>query len=144
MKHFIIILLYCCFTMVSAQTAKHEHHQEEPIQLNNGKKWKVHKNMIQYIRDMEKETFDFEKRTKSFETINVAEYQVLGNILNARIQLLTSNCTMTGQAHDELHKWLLPYIHSVEELTAAKTASEAQNIFNQMKTSWKTFNTYFQ
>ena len=33
---------------------------------------------------------------------------------------------MKGKAHDELHKWLLPYIDLVKELSEAKDETEAE------------------
>lgn len=142
------ILLSCwilgaTLTYAFGQHGTHNHNHETQIQLNNGKKWKIPKNMMQHIRDMEKEVLDFDKRTKSHDTVNHAEYQVLGNILNTKIQLLTANCTMSGQAHDELHKWLVPYIHLVENLLKTKTTEGAKPIFSDIKHSFEVFNQFF-
>ena len=42
--------------------------------------------------------------------------------LQKNINLLTSNCTMSGEAHDELHKWLIPYMELVNKLSEAEIA----------------------
>lgn len=68
----------------------------------------------------------------------------LAEKLQSNIELLTSNCTMEGQAHDELHKWLLPYIDMVNELSAAKDDTEASKQFVNIQISFTTFNQYFQ
>ena len=47
---------------------------------------------------------------------------------------------MKVQAHDELHKWLVPYMELVDNLE--KEASEAQ--FKAIQNSYTTFNQYFQ
>ena len=47
---------------------------------------------------------------------------------------------MKGQAHDELHKWLLPYIDLVEAFSTDKSADN----FTAIQNSFSTFNTYFQ
>ena len=51
---------------------------------------------------------------------------------------------MTGQAHDELHKWLLPYIDLVAELSDAKAETEAAKQFENIQNSFITFNQYFK
>lgn len=51
---------------------------------------------------------------------------------------------MKGKAHDELHKWLLPYIELVDALTASKNADESVKYVSQIQTSFNTFNQYFK
>ena len=80
----------------------------------------------------------------SFAKVEQKDYKVLSEKLQASIDLLTSNCTMTGQAHDELHKWLLPYMDLVEELSEAINEAEALQQFENIQTSFTTFNQYFQ
>jgi len=116
-------------------TEEHDHSNEE-IVLNNGQKWKVDDSMIVHIRNMEKDVNSFE--AKSFD-----DYVVLAEKIAVNLDLLTSNCTMTGQAHDELHKWLLPFIDLSDEFSASKT-EEAAAIYQEIKTSFITFNTYFE
>jgi hypothetical protein len=64
--------------------------------------------------------------------------------LQANLDLLTSNCTMEGKAHDELHKWLLPYIDLVNDLSGSKDEAEASKQFSQLENSFLTFNQFFQ
>jgi hypothetical protein len=51
---------------------------------------------------------------------------------------------MEGKAHDELHKWLLPYIDLVDKLNKSKNSDEALRTFEEIKASYKTFNIYFE
>jgi len=123
------------------ETATHEEHQHndenETIELNNGAKWKVDDNMITHIRNMENDVISFAK-------VEQKDYKSLSEKLQSNIDLLTSNCTMKGKAHDELHKWLLPYIDLVKELSAAKDETEAAKLLDNIQTSFVTFNQYFQ
>jgi len=123
------------------ETAIHEehHHNEESeaIELNNGEKWKVDANMITHIRNMENDI-------NSFANVEQKDFKSLAEKLQSNIDLLTSNCTMKGKAHDELHKWLLPYIDLVKELSEAKDETEASKQFENIQTSFTTFNQYFQ
>ena len=72
------------------------------------------------------------------------DFTQLGLSLQKNIDLLTSNCTMEGKAHDELHKWLLPYIDMVDKLNKSKNSVEALQTFEEIKSSYKTFNLYFE
>ncbi len=117
-----------------------EHHHDdesEAIELNNGEKWTVDANMLTHIRNMENDVVSFAK-------VEQKDYKSLGEKLQSNIDLLTSNCTMKGKAHDELHKWLLPYIDLVKELSEAKDETEAEKQFQSIQTSFTTFNQYFQ
>jgi hypothetical protein len=123
------------------ETATHQEHQHnaeiQTIELNNEEKWKVDANMITHIRNMENDVISFAK-------VEQKDYKSLSEKLQSNIDLLTSNCTMKGKAHDELHKWLSPYINLVKELSEAKDETEAEKQFQKIENSFITFNQYFQ
>ncbi|MCF8284171.1 MAG: hypothetical protein K9I48_04275 [Sphingobacteriales bacterium] len=123
------------------ETVTHEEHQHNAeiqiIELNNGEKWKVDANMITHIRNMENDI-------NSFANVKQKDFNSIAEKLQSNIDLLTSNCTMKGKAHDELHKWLLPYIDLAKELSEAKDETEASKRFENIQTSFTTFNQYFQ
>jgi hypothetical protein len=143
----ISLLLFSCSNRSNekskqqTETATHEEHQHndeiQTIELNNGEKWEVDANMIIHIRNMENDVFSFFK-------VEQKDYKLLSKKLQSNIDLLTSNCTMKGKAHDELHKWLLPYMDLVKELSEAKDETEAFKKFKNIQTSYTTFNQYFQ
>lgn len=135
----VILLLFSCNTKskeektTEIKTEEHQHSESETIQLNNGEKWKVDDNMMLHIRNMEKDVvhFDQEKSTN---------YSLLAEKLKTNIDILTSNCTMKGKAHDELHKWLVPYIELVDSFSEEKSANQ----FTEIQNSFLTFNQYFK
>ena len=116
---------------------EHHHDETETIELNNGEKWLVDENMMLHIRNMEKDIVE----NSSVEHI---DYRILAEKLQKNIELLTSNCTMKGQAHDELHKWLLPFIDLVDGLSEASDNIEAAKQFQEIQASFTIFNQYFQ
>jgi hypothetical protein len=124
--------------VVSNET--HQHNEGDSIELNNGAKWKVVSEMMAHIRNMESDINRFSE-TKHTE---LKDYTQLGTNLHKNIDLLTSNCTMEGKAHDELHKWLLPYIDLVDKLNKSKNSDEALRTFEEIKASYKLFNIYFE
>lgn len=116
----------------TSKEAEHHHDENEAIVLNNGEKWKVDDNMMAHIRNMEKDITAFASNSEK-------NYAQLATNLKTNLDLLTSNCTMKGQAHDELHKWLVPYIELVD--TLEKNQSETE--FKAIQDSFKIFNQYF-
>ncbi len=124
-------------TETATHQKNHRNQSTETIKLNNGKKWRVDENMMVHIRNMEKDFAGFKKSEHS-------DYTSLAEKLKQNIGLLTSNCTMKGKAHDELHKWLLPYIDLVNKLAKSKKETEAEALFQTLQHSFKTFNQYFQ
>lgn len=116
---------------------QHQHEHSEAIELNNGEKWKVVDHMLLHIRNMEKDVAAFAKEDRT-------DYKKLAGKLEGNIELLTSNCTMEGRSHDELHKWLVPYMDLVTDLSNAKDEQEGKKHFHAIQESFVTFNTYFQ
>lgn len=141
------LLLYSCgnssnekLNTLSEVAENNEHHHDdesEAIELNSGEKWQVDANMLIHIRKMENDVISFSK-------VEQKDFKSLAEKLQTNIDLLTSNCTMKGKAHDELHKWLLPYIDLVKELSEAKNETEATKQFENIQISFTTFNQYFQ
>lgn len=127
-------------SLASSKVNEHQHSESDSIELNNGAKWKVIPEMMAHIRNMESDVNRFSE-TKHTE---FKDFTQLGSSLQKNIDLLTSNCTMEGKAHDELHKWLLPYIDMVEKLNKSKNKDEALHTFEEIKASYKSFNIYFE
>lgn len=120
------------------ETATHEedhhNHESEAIMLNDGEKWKVVENMSAYIRNMEKAVNEFKGDN----------YPALAKTIDENIRALTENCTMEGQAHDELHKWLLPFIELSEEFDVATEKENQEKIYQEFKKMFVEYNTYFE
>lgn len=127
-------------TTLPAPQSEHQHSESEAIELNNGAKWTVVPDMMKYIRTMESDIKQFAESKKS----DLKDFQQLGTALQKNVDLLTSNCTMEGKAHDELHKWLVPYIDLVSKLNKSENADEAKKVVEEIQTSYQTFNIYFE
>ncbi|MBT6440096.1 MAG: hypothetical protein HOK72_10375 [Flavobacteriales bacterium] len=139
----ITLFLFSCGNDIEKDTANsnttHEEHvhNSESIELNNGEKWIVVDEMMGHIKNMENDIKQFDEQKET-------DYGLLAEKLEDNIDLLTSNCTMEGKAHDELHKWLVPYIDLVGELSDAETKGEEIEAYKEIQSSVKTFNTYFK
>jgi len=117
-------------------TVDHNHSSDE-IQLNHGEKWMVVPEMMKYFKAMEIEI-------NTFSDDELKDFKQLSDNLLLNIDSLTSNCTMQGQAHDELHKWLVPYIETVNEFSELKDQTAKEETILLLQNSYVTFNNYFQ
>lgn len=124
-------------TEISEVNVHHHNDDREAIELNNIEKWKVDANRLPQIRIMENDVISFAK-------VEQNDFKTLSEKLQLNIDLFTANGTMNGKAHDELHKWLLPYIDFVKELSEAKDETEATKQFENIQIAFTTFNQYFQ
>lgn len=135
------IILLLLITSCTNQSDSKENSQIEKntynIELVNNEKWEVNKEMMVHIKNMESNIEDVSNQSSP-------NYEELGSKLDENIGLLTSNCTMTGKAHDELHKWLLPFIDLVKELNAADSKEKQEKSFEAIQESMNEFNTYFK
>ena len=107
------------------------------IELNDGKKWKVVPEMMAIIRSMETQVNEFQGKEIDQHINNALKLQ-------HKVDSLTSNCTMTGKAHDELHKWLLPYLDMVDAYNHANNQEDADSIFLEIKNSFVNMNQFFE
>lgn len=107
-------------------------HDDSAIELVNGEKWIVVPEMMQYIRNMETNVLTAQQDT-NLDSLTLS--------IRENLDLLTSNCTMSGRAHDELHKWLLPFIDLVQE---TEKSEDKISSFNELNNSFTEFNEFFK
>jgi hypothetical protein len=67
----------------------------------------------------------------------------LGDRLMEEINELTSACSMTGKAHDELHKWLIPFIELTADLQRATTNKERMKKVEALQVAMEVYHNYF-
>lgn len=110
---------------------------EEELMLNKGNKWQVSEAMKPYIQHGEMLVVEY---------INsgATDYQTLATQLKEQNSLLIKSCTMTGTAHDELHKWLHPHLDLVKELEVAPSTEQAQAIIKNLQVSYQTYSEFFE
>lgn len=123
-----------------AHHATTEHHtadMSEAIELNDGEKWQVNEEMKPFIAESE-------TLLKAFNASESADYKTLATQLKAQNTGLIKSCTMKGKSHDELHKWLHPYMGQLEKLSDAADQEQAEQHLAEIEQSFQTYHTYFQ
>lgn len=122
----------------SKKTEEHDHDgHAKTLELNNGEKWLVNIEMTAPIKTME-------NRIAEFAVTGPTDYNELALGLQDDINLLVSTCTMSGKSHDELHKWLVPFMELVNELSELKDEKKAALVFGKINESMITYNQFFQ
>ena len=106
----------------------HQVHKELNLSLNGTAKWK----MDDHTRRM------FARMDTKFEGIDAAsvgndQIRSLGRSLDDDIKTLIAGCTMVGEAHNELHKYLVAFMPAVGELMKSGTLKDAQTVQSLLK-----------
>lgn len=121
----------------AATTTEHEHeHASEGLQLNDGAKWEIAEGMQPPLKAMS-------AALKNYTGTTLEDGHALATSLGEHLNTLVSNCTMSGAAHDELHKWLVPFMEANDGLAAATTAEEANEAVLVLKTAIEEFENFF-
>lgn len=139
---FYLPLLVFFFFQISAIHSQHSGDSSSAdrlheLRLNEGEKWKIDSEMMKHIRMGEDLLNEFTKKSGT-------DYSRLANDLSESNNNLIFSCSMTGEAHDLLHKWLHPHLALTALLQKAENPEAASKLVNELKDSYKIFNTYFQ
>jgi hypothetical protein len=110
---------------------------QDDINMNEGVKWVVNAEMKPHIQKGNALLDDFIEQKGT-------DYLELAKNLKAQNDELIQSCTMTGESHDELHKWLYPHIGLINELSQAKTMDEAEDIITKLDKSFITYQNHFE
>ena len=107
------------------------------VQLNNGNRWIANPETTTGIETMVSMMSSFEKK----DTIDA--YKELSEQLNLEFSTIFRKCTMTGEAHNQLHNFLLPIKDLLGSLDSPDL-KECQGIYNKLNNDLKNYTTYFK
>lgn len=105
--------------------------------LLNNQKWVIDEGMRVSIDSIQMEM-------DAFQGNDLESYQRLSVELEHHTKSIISSCTMKGQAHDELHKWLIPFIDLRKELGQISESTEGARIVTELNNELIIFKTYFE
>lgn len=107
------------------------------ILLLNNQKWKIAPEMMSIIQVFATDIQEFNGGTEE-------DYKALSKRLTKKLNELTSNCTMKGQAHDELHKWLLPFLDLSRSFAKDTELSQMESSVKTLKEEIVVFSEFFE
>ena len=131
------VLILALLLTVGQVNARQQNDVAEKIELNKGKKWKVPMAMMQHLNVMQE---DIARAREN----NLKNYKALSLSLEKEIDLLTSNCTMKGKGHDELHKWLVPFIGDVKNFSKSTNVQQQRKQLDHLYNEFARLKQYFE
>lgn len=139
------ILISCKNTSEKEIETKAEPIIEKTVQTSEGDKVELdHGNLWEANDDTTVGINKMKNRLSSFsETENTSAYLILKESLEADFTELFQKCTMKGEAHNQLHNYLLPMIDLFEGIESSEIATCTKN-FNGLKTHLDSYTSFFK
>lgn len=119
------------------QTEEQHYNEVEELKLNNGNLWEANTETTNGINAMLQLMNNFS------EVESPEAYATLKQNLESEFKTIIKECTMTGEAHDQLHVFIVP----MRDLFKGLTASDLENSkmhFNKLNAHLKTYKNYFE
>lgn len=109
---------------------------EKEITSKEGK-WKINDTLVMHVKKME-------STVTSFHEKELEKYHILSDTLTAQINAMVNSCRMKGPGHDELHRWLHPFMKMKNKLGETSNLDTAIDIHQQMKLAFVEFRKKFE
>lgn len=133
-------------TEVATEADNHDHAADEHaahaanaavVQLDNGQKWPANLETTEGIEKMSGMLAALPADAQS------ADYLALKTKLESEFATILQKCTMTGEAHNQLHNYLLPMKDLIGELES-NAIEEQQEVVVQLNAYLNDYDLYFQ
>jgi len=96
------------------------------LKLNNGKKW-VANNETQIGM------LKMDSIIKAFKSDKTNIYVDLGRNLSKQTSYIIKSCSMTGEAHDQLHVVLVPMLNEISILRKSENTEESKSALRELE-----------
>lgn len=108
---------------------KHEKHIEKThVSLNNGKRWEANIETNEGIFNMLYLIDNFNAQDQTYEALQAD--------LQNEFRTIFKKCTMTGEAHNQLHNYLIPLKEKIEQVSA-ENLNDIRDYLNTYKDYFK-------
>lgn len=104
--------------------------------LNGEERWIANNETTAGIKAMEELTQSFQ------HSEDIASYKMLKTQLESELATIFKKCTMKGEAHDQLHNYLLPLKERINKLELSDV-SASKTIVEEMKMYLLVYENYF-
>lgn len=122
--------------------ADHDHDamHDTPLELNDGNKWKTDAPTKKNADHMESVTAQFKKSNPS----SLADFKKYGSDMQAGLNKMISECTMTGAQDQALHQWFLPIMENAGEIKKTEDTEKAMHLSHEIIERVAVFDQYFE
>lgn len=125
---------------VQSTEVEHSHVSSDTLALNNGDKWKADSATNHNVIKMKMIAENFS--VAPFPSMD--EYKMVAADLQTSIDTMMRQCSMKGEPHDQLHKWLEPLIKETKELKNAGDTTQARPLFTSINERIHNYKNYFE
>jgi hypothetical protein len=129
------LLISCGDDSAKSQTPDDDSHSshrsstpDEGLRLDNGNRWKMDDHTRAIFVKMAKSFLDSDYLSLEGDSLKSA-----GSDLKVHVGELIRGCTMTGEAHDQLHVYLTGYIPAVAALSETGRIEDAKKVKNYLE-----------
>ena len=139
-----IIIFLSLFIAVQSCTDSKPVEKHEPVQIENlnldkeKTKWKANIETTEGVQEMLTILTDFEESDK------LKDYKKLGRKLKKINKNILNKCSMKGEAHDNLHAFLMPVFRYLKTLKTTKSVSEAKKTVFNFERHLNAYGDYFE
>lgn len=121
----------------TSPTEKQPHESVDILQLNNGNLWNANSETTQGIENMVLLLNNFSEKE------NIDAYTTLKQNLEKEFGSILTQCTMTGESHNQLHLFLVPMKDLFNGLSASDEITRKENL-HKLKKHLAVYSTYFE
>ena len=114
---------------LATESPEHDEHTRtnaSAVKLDNGKTWAANLETTDGIKAMQAILNDFDPATD--------DGAVLKEELEAEFNEIFAKCTMTGEAHDQLHNFLIPFHGMLDKLGSTTTDAQRGELAKYLDT----------
>jgi len=124
-----------CKEKVGNKGTENDTSYHEKLRLNDGEKWEAN----------DATTIGIENMMVFLDEVNDTSFKsdIVVDKLDDEFKTIVAKCTMTGEAHDQLHYFILPLKDKIESLKNTTTKNRKGQL-KEIKTYLKMYNTYFK
>ncbi|MDP2089684.1 MAG: hypothetical protein Q8J84_09825 [Flavobacteriaceae bacterium] len=119
------------------QTKDHHQKNEDTLKLDNGKLWSANAETTEGINNM------ITLMNRFSEKENLKAYTTLKQGLEKEFGTIITKCTMTGEAHNQLHTYLIPMKELFNGLGSSDLNTCKTN-FDKLNSYLTEYSTYFE
>ncbi|KGO89590.1 hypothetical protein [Flavobacterium suncheonense] len=115
----------------TTEAAAESVHEAKEVTLDNGQLWTANPETTEGIKNMQKIISERQQETTGSD---------LKAALENEFQMIFEKCTMKGEAHNQLHNYLLPLKMKLNQLDGTND----EEVISEIDTYLKEYSNYFQ
>lgn len=109
----------------------------QQLKLSEGKKWKANPETNEGVDKM---GIILDQHAKE----DLEDYKEMGQQLSEIQRYIISECTMEGEAHEELHKWMKPLLGKVKDLRESDSLEKSKEILKNISRQLEIYHQHFE